>query len=100
MAKDSKKRPVLDRRKKELDHAIKHGLTAEVIARRAEKVRAAAITVIKKERGSFAHVEGAPGNEEWKMLTARWEQLTTAEILELVRQRKCLPEITALDSKK
>ncbi len=68
MAKDSDKRSVLDRRKQELGHALNHDLEAAVIARRADKVRAAALAVIKKYRRPFAHVEGEPGNKEWNEL--------------------------------
>jgi len=93
MAKDSDKRSVLDRRKKELDHALKHDLAPAAIARRAEKVRAAAIAVTKKYRGAFAHLEGARGHREWKELTEKWEQLTTDEIVELVRQWPPRPAI-------
>ena len=85
MAKDSDKGRVLVRRKRELDHALNHEFAAAAIARRADKVRAAAIAVIKKNRGPFAHIEGGPGNREWNELKERWEQLTTDEIVELVK---------------
>ena len=93
MAKDSDKRSVLVRRKKELDHALKHDFATAAIARRAEKVRSAAIAVIKKHRWAFAHLEGAPGNREWKELKERWDQLTTDEIVALVRQWPPRPAI-------
>ena len=50
MAKDSDKLRVLTRRKQELDHAIMHGYSAEAINVRAEKLRLAALAVLKKWR--------------------------------------------------
>lgn len=100
MAKDSNKRRVLDRRKEELDHALKHDLAPAAIARRAEKVRAAAIAVIKKYRGPFAHVEGGPGNTRWRELEQRWDQLTIDEIVEIVRRwppRPALRDVYLMD---
>jgi hypothetical protein len=93
MAKDSDKLAVLHRRKTELDHALKHGFSAIAIERRAEKVRAAAIAVIKKYRGPFAHVEGGPGSQEWKELNERWNQFSTAEIITLVHRWPSSPTI-------
>jgi hypothetical protein len=74
---------VLDRRKQELDHALKHGYSADAVQVRAEKLRAAAIAVLKKHRGAFAHIEGAPGNSTWKSLQASWEGLTVGQIIEI-----------------
>ena len=93
MAKDSNKHAVLVRRKKELDHALKHEFSAAAIAKRAGKVRAAAIAVIKKYRGPFGHLEGQPGNREWKELKETWAQLTTDEIVQLVRSWPPSPAI-------
>lgn len=84
MAKDSNKRIVLVRRKKELDHALKHDLGPDSVSKRAEKLRAAAIALIKKCRSPFAEVEGGPGNKEWTELNQQWEQLTIEEIVALV----------------
>lgn len=93
MAKDSNKRQVLNRRKQELDHALNHGFEAAVIARRAERLRTAAIVVIKKLRGKFAHVSGAPGNKEWIALTERWQRFTTDEIVELSKKWQAVPTL-------
>ena len=83
MAKDSNKLGVLARRKRELDHAIAHGFSLEAVQRRTEKLRAAAVAVLKKYRGAFAHVEGAPGHLRWEALQARWEGLSVDEVIEL-----------------
>jgi hypothetical protein len=82
VAKDSNKLRVLTRRKQELDHAIAHGYSAESLRIRAEKLRVEAIAVLKKYRGDFAHIEGAPGHSIWKSLQTRWEGLTVEEIIE------------------
>jgi hypothetical protein len=93
MAKDSNKRRVLNRRKEELDHALNHGFKPAVIARRADRLRAAAIAVVKKLRSDFAHVSGAPGNKEWIELTERWERFTTDEIVELAKKWPAIPRL-------
>ena len=82
MARDSNKQRVLARRKQELDHAMTHGYSAAALHMRADKLRAAAVAVLKKCRGPFAHVEGGPGNSVWKSLQARWEGLAVDEIIE------------------
>ena len=82
-AKDSNKHRVLTRRKQELDHAMAHAYPAAAIHIRADKLRMAAVAVLKKCRGDFAHVEGGPGNSAWKSLQALWEGLTVDEIIEL-----------------
>ena len=83
MAKDSNKRRVLARRKQELDYAIAHGFSPEAVRLRAEKLRAAEVAVLKKYRGPFAHVEGAPGHSTWEAMQARWEGLSVDEMVEL-----------------
>ena len=72
MAKNSDKRLVLARRKQELEHAMRHGYSTEVIHVRAEKLKAAAIAVLKKYHAA-----------NWEFLRARWEVLTADEIIEL-----------------
>jgi hypothetical protein len=76
MAKDSDKRRVLTRRKQELDHAIRHSYSMEAVTLRAEKLRAAALAVLKKYRSRG----GLAGEES---LQARWEGLSVEEIVEL-----------------
>jgi hypothetical protein len=83
VAKDSDKRRVLIRRKQELDHAIANSYPARALHVRAEKLRAAAIAVLKKYRGAFAHVEGGPGHSAWESFQARWAAMTVDEIIEL-----------------
>ena len=72
VAKDSDKRRVLARRKQELDHAIRHGYLAETINVRVEKLRAAALAVLKKYPDA-----------NWESTRARWEVLTADEIVEI-----------------
>lgn len=83
MAKDSDKCQVLARRKQELGHALTHGFSPEAIELLADKLKAAAVAMLKKYAGTFAHVGGAPGHSEWKSLQARWEGLTVDEVIEL-----------------
>ena len=83
MAKDSNKLRVLARRKQELDHAIAHDCSPAAVQLRAEKLRAAAVAVLKKYRGAFAHVEGAPGHSSWEALQSHWEGLSVDEIIDL-----------------
>ena len=94
MAKDSNKRRVLARRKQELDHAIMHGFTSEALQLRAEKLRSAAVAVLKKYRGAFAHVEGASGHSTWESLQARWEGMKVGEIIELSAQWGSKPTLS------
>jgi hypothetical protein len=93
MAKDSDKRRLLNRRKQEIDHALNHGFDAAAIACRADKLRTAAIAVIKKFRSDFAHVSGAPRKKEWIELTERWERFTTDEIVELAKKWEAIPSL-------
>ncbi len=83
MAKDSNKVRVLQRRKQELDHALKNAYPAEALQVRAEKLRSAAIAVLKKYGGPFPMVEGTSGNVAWTTVRARWEALSISEIIGL-----------------
>ena len=83
MAKDSNKNRVLQRRKQELDHALKNAYPPEVVQVRAEKLRAAAIAVLKKYGGPFSQVKGTWNNIAWTTIRARWEALSISEIVGL-----------------
>lgn len=91
MAKDSDKRAVLAKRKVELEHALKHEFSDALITKRAEKLRFAAIRLIKKELGRDYSMpsDGVPVFPEssqymdWFRLTMKWDALSTAEIIEL-----------------
>jgi len=83
VAKDSDKRRVLQRRKQELDHALKNAYPLAAVQVRAEKLRAAAIAVLKKHGGPFPLVEGTWGNIAWTTMRARWEALSISEIIGL-----------------
>ncbi len=83
MAKDSDKRRVLQRRKQELEHAIKHSYSIERVQTRAEKLRSAAIAVLKKYGGPFVLVEGTRDNSIWIAMQMRWESLLISEIIGL-----------------
>jgi hypothetical protein len=74
VAKDSNKLRVLARRKQELDHAIAHGLSSDALHKRAEKLRTAAVAVLKKYRNAIA------SSESFQM---RWAELTVDEIIRL-----------------
>ena len=83
MAKDSDKGRVLQRRKQELDHALKNAYPLAAVQVRAEKLRAAAIAVLKQHGGPFPMVEGTWGHTAWTMMRARWEALSIREIIGL-----------------
>jgi hypothetical protein len=91
------KHAILARRKKELDHALKHDLGEHVITKRAEKLKAAAISLIKKCRGPFAEVEGSPYHQKWIKLNARWDELTTDEIVALASKWPANPGIREVE---
>jgi hypothetical protein len=69
VAKDSNKYRVLVRRKQELDHALRHGYPLEKVYMRAERLRAAVLSVLKKR--ATASVDS---------LRARWEGLSVEDI--------------------
>lgn len=96
MAKDSDKRSVLNRRKQELDHALRHGFPPAAVEVRVEKLRAAAIAVLKKNSGPFALVEDGPGNAAWKALRARWEALSVDEIVALTAEWGSQPTVRGI----
>ena len=83
MAKDSNKSRVLQRRKQELEHALRNAYPLGAVQVRAEKLRAAAIAVLKKCGGPFPMVKGTWGNIAWTTMRARWEALTISEIVGL-----------------
>lgn len=99
MAKDADKRRVLVRRKRELDHAITHNLSSEILRKRAEKLRAAAIAVLKKCRDAFAHIEGAPGNSDWESIKAKWDGLSVEQIINLSTHWNSQPTLKDLQFK-
>lgn len=88
MAKESNKRRVLNRRKQELDHAIKHKLSASVVVRRAEAIRIAVLAVIKKS----ADLYSGPIARLFEVRD-KWLQLTTDEIVELARKWPAKPRV-------
>ncbi len=71
MAKDSNKRRVLDRKKQELDHALRHNYSIEKLHVRAEKLRTAVLAVLKKMRSLIDD-----------SLVERWKGMCVEEVLE------------------
>ncbi len=86
MAKDSDKGRVLQRRKQELDHALNNAYPPAAVQVRVEKLRAAAIAVLKSNGGPFPTVKGTWGNIAWTTMRARWKALSIGEIVELSSQ--------------
>ena len=84
MARNSGKISRLSRRKGELEHAIKHEFKYEVIMMKAEKVRAAALIVLKKSRPPFFEYDDTEEIRIWKALEDRWRSLSLEEIVEIV----------------
>ena len=88
MAKDSDKLAVLERRRIELLHAIKHELSEEQLLKRVQRVKQAVFAVAKQY-----HVRGRPfkrfeNNLEWQRVERFWESLSSAAVIELVTQWK------------
>ena len=84
MAKNSDKNRVLERRRIELLHAIKHEANTEAIAKRVTALKHAVFGVAKKH-----HVTGRPflkfaDNSEWRMVNSCWESFTTDEVISIV----------------
>jgi len=80
---DSDKRAILAKRKLQLKHAVRNELAPEYVAKRIEKVRSAALAVLKKYRGAFANVTDAPGNQAWELQKQEWSDLTHPQILNI-----------------
>lgn len=96
MAKDSNKSRVLQRRKQELDHALDNAYPPEAVRVRAEKLRAAAIAVLKRCGGPFPLVRGTWGNVAWTTMRARWEALSVREIIGLSSRWGACPRLRDL----
>lgn len=104
MAKDSNKRAVLAKRKLELEHAIRHDFSDSIIAKRVEKVRFAALKLIKKDLGQnyTMPLDGIPLQPEssrymdWFRLAEKWNSLASSEIVELVKQWPDNPSVRDL----
>jgi hypothetical protein len=82
---NSDKSSLLARRKLELDHAIKHGFDQVKIARRADRVRAAVIAVLKKDRSRYLIDPSGPRARDWKAIEDKWRNMSTDEVIEMSR---------------
>ena len=78
MAKNSDKRAVVEKRRMELLHAIRHDFSEHQILMRVEKLRFAAFKFIKKEFDGRS--SGIPDG-----LIEGWEAMTPDEIIELAK---------------
>jgi hypothetical protein len=92
LAKESNKYRVLVRRKQELDHAISHGMPLAALHKRAEKLRAAVVSVLKK-RGSSCYMYH---DTYWTTFQARWEALSVSEVIELASKWCAEPNVRDL----
>ena len=91
MAKDSNKRAVLAKRRVELLHAIAHDFSETVVSQRLEKLRFAALKLIKKESNVSLH-----GSTNYDELTEKWNSLSQTQILELANDWPDNPSIRDL----
>jgi hypothetical protein len=91
MAKNSDKRSLLDRRKREFDHAIAHGFDQVRIDRCAERVRNAVIAVLKKNRARrTAYSEKSPSEEAWANMSIQ-------DVIQRVRRWDSRPSEREID---
>ena len=91
MAKDSDKQAVLAKRKVELAHAVNHSFSDSIIAKRVEKLRSAALKLLKKE--SHRSLYDSQDNSE---LNKKWDSLTHPEIIEIANKWPDNPSIRDL----
>ena len=96
MKRDSDKQSRLARRKRELDYAIKHELGEKVITRRVNKVRDAALTMLKKYRPAFFDYNESDEVRDWVALEERWQSASTEEILAKVALWREKPAVSEL----
>lgn len=80
---------LIARRKQELDHAIKNGFDQAQIALRAERVRAAVLTALKKYRVRSTLVDKKPVSTR----ESKWANVPTDEIIEVTRLWKDRPTL-------
>ncbi len=82
MAVDSNKWAVLERRLRELRHAINHDFSAELIEARGQKVIDAVLGVLKKNRPPFFAHADTEETQEWSALEQRWRTMKPTDIPE------------------
>ena len=85
MTRNSDKLSRLDRRMRELEHAIKHDAESEIISKKADRVRAAVLTALKKFRPAFFEQSDSGAIQKWGILERRWEAISTDEIIAKTR---------------
>jgi len=79
-----KKIRILEKRERELLHAIKNELGVEKITKAAERVRDAKLNVYKSKLAQIPPVEGRWERREamWKKKTSEWQSVSVVEIVD------------------
>jgi hypothetical protein len=79
-----KKIRILEKRERELLHAIKNEFGVEKIERAAERVRNAKLNVYKSKLAEIPPVEGRWERREamWKKKTLEWQSVSVVEIVD------------------
>ena len=85
MAKNSDKDRVLERRRMELLHAIKHDASADIVAKRIEALKQAVFGVAKKHNVSYRPFTQFADNHEWQMIVHCWEAMTPEMVVAVVQ---------------
>lgn len=96
MAKNSDKQALLEKRRKELIHACTNNFADHIISRRAEKLRLAALGLIKKELGRYEHIKPSNRHDAWQKLVLTWNNITVNQIIELAKTWPEHPTLRAL----
>ena len=79
-----KKIRILEKRERELLHAIKNGLGIEKITKAAERVRDAKLNAYKSKLAQIPPVEGRWERREamWNKKTLEWQSVSVVEIVD------------------
>ena len=80
----NKKIRILEKRERELLHAIKNEFGVEKIKKAAERVRDAKLSVYKSKLAQIPPVEGRWERREamWKKKTSEWQSISVLEIVD------------------
>ncbi|MGK0186797.1 MAG: hypothetical protein ACI9R3_002580 [Verrucomicrobiales bacterium] len=96
MAVDSNKWAVLERRLRELRHAMNHEYSEERVGACGQKVIDAVLGVLKKYRPAFFEHADTDEIEEWRALESRWRSMKPTDIPEMTREWPDSPSMRLL----
>lgn len=96
MAVNSNKWTVLERRLRELRHAVNHELSAEHIGARGQRVIDAVLGVLKKYRPPFFEHANTDEIQEWRTLETRWRAIKPTDVPEITRTWPQSPPLSLL----